>query len=280
MRDVKKIIREFSVLSFFLVLGFLLLFSTSLPRNVGARTVHSLCHLGHTSDVLIPWNCRRLLKGETLEGLFGDRWEDVARFNRIDRRHAYPGIYLKIPKQINDIINYTPMPRRFETAASEEKFILIDLSEQFLGAYEYGQLIFSAPIATGTKEKMTPVGEFRINAYNRDHKSSLYSMENTDELYPMRYALRFYIDREGVGYWIHGRDLPGYPASHGCVGLYDEAMQNAYYKYPKKPELDDARILFEWVTSSLPYDGGYHTLKDGPRVLIVGQAPGTGPRSK
>ena len=281
MRDVKKIIREFSVLSFFLVLGFLLLFSSGLPGNAGARTTaHSLCHLGHTSDVLIPWNCRRLLKGETLEGLFGNRWEDVARFNRIDRRHVYPGIYLKIPKQIDDIRDYTPMPRRYEMAGSEEKFVLIDLSEQFLGAYEYGQLIFSAPIATGKKENTTPVGEFRITAYNRKHKSSLYSMENNDELYPMTYALRFYIDRDGVGYWIHGRDLPGYPASHGCVGLYDETMQNAYYKYPEKPELDDARILFEWVTSSFPDDGGYHTLQDGPRVLIVGQAPGTRPRSK
>ncbi len=26
-------------------------------------------------------------------------------------------------------------------------------------------------------------------------------------------------------FWIHGCDLPGYPASHGCVGLYDEEMQ-------------------------------------------------------
>ena len=281
MRDSKKIIRAYSVLSFLLVLGVLLLFSTSLPGNAGARTTaHSLCNLGLTSDVLIKWDCRRLLKGETLEGLFGDRWQDVARFNRIDRRHVYPGIYLKIPKQIDDIRDYTPMPRRYETAGVEEKFILIDLSEQFLGAYEYGQLIFSTPIATGTKDNMTPVGKFRINAYNRNHKSSLYPIGNTNELYPMSYALRFYIDRNGVGYWIHGRDLPGYPASHGCVGLYDETMQHAYYKYPEQPELVDAQILFEWVTSSLPDDGGYHTLEDGPRVLIVGNAPGTRPRSK
>lgn len=280
MRDIKKIIREFSVLSFFQVLGFLLLFSTSLPGDAGASSAHSLCNLRHTSDVLIAWDCRRLLKGETLEGLFGDRWQDVARFNRIDRRHVHPGIYLKIPKQINDIRFYTPMPRRYETAGAEAKFILIDLSEQFLGAYEYGQLVFSTPIATGSKENMTPEGEFRINAYNKKHTSSIYTIGNTDELYPMSYALRFYSDRDGVGYWIHGRDLPGYPASHGCVGLYDESMQKEFFKYPENPELDDARILFEWVTSSFPDDGGYHTLEDGPKVLIVGHAPGTGPRSR
>jgi len=280
MRDSKKITREFSILSFILVFGVSLILLTSLPVSADARTARSPCKIKHTSDVLIEWNCRRLLKGETLEGLFGDRWQDVARFNRIDRRHVYPGMYLKVPKQLDDIRDFTPMPRHYEKAGSEEKFILIDLSEQFLGAYEYGQLIFSTPIATGDKENMTPVGEFRINAYNKQHKSSLYSIEGTDELYPMSYALRFYIDRDGVGYWIHGRDLPGYPASHGCVGLYDETMQNEYYKTPKKPELNDARILFEWVTSSLSSDGGYHTLENGPRVLIVGQAPGSRPHSR
>jgi hypothetical protein len=280
MRDIKKITQELSVLLFILVFIISLIFLTSLPGSVDAWTARSPCKIEHTSDVLIEWECRRLLKGETLEGLFGDRWEDVARFNRIDRRHIHPGMYLKVPKQLDDIRDYTPMPRRYEEAGYEAKFILVDLSEQFLGAYEYGQLIFSTPIATGNKEKVTPAGEFRINAYNKRHKSSLYSIENTNELYPMSYALRFFIDRDGIGYWIHGRDLPGYPASHGCIGLYDEVMQNAYYKYPKKPELDDARILFEWVTSSLPDDGGYHTLDDGPRVLIVGHAPGTGPRSR
>ena len=29
----------------------------------------------------------------------------------------------------------------------------------------------------------------------------------------MNYALRFYVNREGVSYRIHGRDIPGYPAS-------------------------------------------------------------------
>ena len=44
----------------------------------------------------------------------------------------------------------------------------------------------------------------------------------------MHYGLRFFIDKSvdtWPSYWIHGRDLPGYPASHGCIGLYDEEMQ-------------------------------------------------------
>jgi len=86
----------------------------------------------------------------------------------------------------------------------------------------------------------------------------------------MNYGLRFFIDRNGVSYWFHGRDMPGYPASHGCIGLFDENMQTEYYKYPEKPELDDARKLFEWVTSSIPDNRGFQEIEDGPKVLIIG----------
>ena len=61
-------------------------------------------------------------------------------------------------------------------------------------------------------------------------------IEGTDRPYPMNYALRFYVNRTGMSYWIHGRDLPGYPASHGCIGLYDEPMQKEQYGIPKDPK--------------------------------------------
>ncbi len=88
----------------------------------------------------------------------------------------------------------------------------------------------------------------------------------------MPYALRFHV-REGSAFWIHGRDLPGYPASHGCVGLADEAMQRKHYGYPARPVLDDARRLYEWVLGPLPDDGTLQVLPEGPPVLIVGRAP-------
>ncbi len=60
-------------------------------------------------------------------------------------------------------------------------------------------------------------------------------------------ALRFFVTRGGVSYWVHGQDVPGYSTSHGCVGLYDEAMQKAYYGVPQDPEWDDAKRLYEEV---------------------------------
>lgn len=198
---------------------------------------------------------------------------DVARFNRIDRRHAHSGLSLKVPKRLDDVAGFTPMPQEYPLAASEAKFILIDLAEQFLGAYEHGRLAFSAPIATGERGNETPAGEFAITAAHRYHRSSRYTIEKTDIPYPMNYALRFHINKEGVAFWIHGRDIPGYPASHGCIGLYDEPMQKRHYGYPREPILEDARTLYNWVLAPLPEDEKYRILDTGPRMRIVGRAP-------
>ncbi|MBI4745613.1 MAG: L,D-transpeptidase family protein [Deltaproteobacteria bacterium] len=235
--------------------------------------VRSLCKIDHPSDKKFGWECRQIKKGETLESLFGDRWIDVARLNRIDRRHAYPGADLKVPLRLEDITDFTPMTKEYPPAEKDEKFILVDLSEQFLGAYEYGRLVFSFPVATGEDGHETPTGKFRITAISRNHRSSKYFIENTTIPYPMTFGLRFFVSRGEVSYWFHGRDMPGYPVSHGCLGLYDEAMQKKYYGYPKEPVLEDAKILYKWVAGSRQDDGMFQVMKDGPRVEIVGKAP-------
>lgn len=234
-----------------------------------------LCGIHYPSDRTVQWECRKLRTGESLEKLFGELWISVARFNRIDRRHAHAGVSIKVPKNMKDMVDFQPMPSFYPPAEQEEQFILIDLSEQFLGAYEYGALRFSVPIASGEARKPTPVGEFRLTAAHGSHQSCLYTIEGTDRPYPMNYALRFFVNREGVSYWIHGRDLPGYPASHGCIGLYDEPMQKAHYGIPKEPELNDAKRLFEWVLDNVIADNRVTPLPRGPRVRIIGQAPHT-----
>lgn len=258
----------------FLAIFLLLVTGASLwGATPKAKKPSSLCGIHHPSDDGIEWDCRRLKGRETPERLFGERWVDVLRFNRMDRRHAYPGISIKVPKNLDAIKDFTPMPPFYPDAEKEAKFILIDLSEQFLGAYEYGRLVFSSPVATGEEKNRTPNGDFRITAFHRDHRSTLYKIEKTRIPYPMNYALRFHISRKDISFWIHGRDLPGYPASHGCIGLYDEPMQKKYYKVPKEPLLEDAKLLYEWVIDPIPDDGSFHNLKNGPRVRIIGQAP-------
>lgn len=243
------------------------------PADGAPKRLPAPCKVEYPSDARVEWECRRLKGRETLESLFGERWRDVARFNRIDRRHAYPGVPIKAPKRLDDIRDFTPLPSLYPEAQGEEKFILVDLTEQFLGAYEHGRLRFSFPIASGSRKNRTPTGSFRISAHSRNHRSSLYFIEQTSIPYPMHYGLRFLVSRRGIAFWIHGRDVPGFPASHGCIGLYDEEMQRRYYKSPKEAELEDAKVLYEWVLGDRPDDGGMRLLKDGPKVVITGEPP-------
>lgn len=248
--------------------------SAALTARPPSALALAPCDLRYPSDAAILWDCRRIGKGETLESLFKERWRDVARFNRIDRRHAHPGMRIRVPASLHVIEGFTPMPHRYDEAAAEARFLLLDISEQFIGAYEHGTLVYSAPVATGRRSNPTPTGEFRLTAFDRWHRSSLYTVEGTKRPYPMHYGLRFLTTRSGVNYWIHGRDMPGYPASHGCIGLYDEDMQREVYHHPEDPQLDDARRLYEWVLGNTP-DPGTQQEIDGPRLLITGSLPVT-----
>ena len=192
-----------------------------------------ICEVHYPSDARLEWGCRIIQPGESLEAIFGEYWVDVARFNRIDRRHSYSGVSIKVPRRLEDLTHFIPLPLVYPPGELDEKFILIDLSEQFLGAYEFGALRFASPIASGNGRNETPTGEFRLTAAHPQHRSSLYTIEGTDRPYPMNYALRFHVNRKGVSYWIHGRDMPGYPVSHGCIGLYDESMQKEQFGLPK-----------------------------------------------
>lgn len=256
-----------------LAIATLLLLAAAVDTHAAPRAHPSPCAVVHPSDATLTWSCRRLKRGETLRSVFGDRWIDGARFNRIDRRHAGAGTELKVPARVEDIADFTPMPRTYPDAERIPKLIVIDLAEQFLGAYEHGRLVFSGPVTTGSEGQDTPTGEFTISAIDPARRSSLYKIEGTSTPYPMNSALRFHVDTDGIGFWIHGRDLPGYPASHGCVGLYDERMQKDYYGRPADPLLDDARVLYRWALGARPDDAGPRQLTDGPSVRIVGRAP-------
>lgn len=249
-----------------------------LPHASAAQPKpHSTCQIAYPSDATVEWDCRTLKAGESLEYLFGEHWIGVARFNRIDRRHARPGVSIKVPRDLDALASFLPLPLWYPPAELEPQSILIDLSEQFLGAYEYGALRFAVPVVSGNGGNETPIGDFRITAAHRAHHSCLYHIEGTDRPYPMNYALRFYVNREGISYWIHGRDLPGHPGSHGCIGLYDEPMQKEEYGVPKEPELNDAKRLFEWVLGGEVEEDRVIPLQGGPNVRVIGQAPGQQP---
>ncbi|MDD2336975.1 MAG: L,D-transpeptidase [Geobacteraceae bacterium] len=224
----------------------------------------------------IAWKPVFIRPQDSLESLYGKNWVLVARFNRIDRRHVYPGMTIKSPINIDDLKDYAPMPQEYGPAKRYHRYILVNMEEQWLGAYEYGKLQFSFPAATGKNGYETPTGIFRVDARHKNHTSSLYKTEDESVQYPMDYAIRFHIGKDNVAYWIHARDLPGKPASHGCIGLFDEAMQKRITNVPENPVLQDSKKLYDWAVGENQYgpdSGGVELLENGPIVEVVGHTP-------
>jgi hypothetical protein len=252
--------------------------ATDLPAaSPQDKAKEDLSRVDYPSTRAIAWEPVFIHPQDTLETLYGDDWVYVARFNRIDRRHVYPGMTIKSPKHMDDIRDYSPLSRTYEPARQYDKYILIDMEEQWLGAYEFGVLKFSIPAATGKDGFETPTGVFRADARHRNHTSSLYKVEDQSAQYPMDYAIRFHVGADNVAYWIHARDLPGRPASHGCVGVYDENMQNRIFMFPDRPVLVDSKKLYDWAVGESVYEdqdsGELELVEDGPIVEIIGRNP-------
>lgn len=87
--------------------------------------------------------------------------------------------------------------------------IIVSLATQRAYAYRNGVPIGVSTVSSGTKGHATPTGVFTILQKDIDHVSNLYSDA------PMPFMQR--LTWGGVA--LHAGNLPGYPASHGCIRL-------------------------------------------------------------
>jgi hypothetical protein len=96
-----------------------------------------------------------------------------------------------------------------EAASVGPVLLVIDLTTQRILLYRGGVPIGSSTISTGSKGRETPTGMFSILQKEVVHRSRTY-----DDA-PMPYMQR--LTSRGVA--MHAGNLPGYPASHGCIRL-------------------------------------------------------------
>ena len=87
--------------------------------------------------------------------------------------------------------------------------IVISIADQRISVYENGSLIARSSVSTGVERHPTPLGVFSVISKHKWHRSNIYSDA------PMPYMQR--ITWSGIA--LHAGDLPGYPASHGCIRL-------------------------------------------------------------
>ena len=94
-------------------------------------------------------------------------------------------------------------------AAKGPLLLIISIADQRISLYDSGALIARSAVSTGVRNHPTPLGVFSVISKSRWHRSNIYSGA------PMPYMQR--ITWSGIA--LHAGDLPGYPASHGCIRL-------------------------------------------------------------
>lgn len=154
----------------------------------------------------------------------GDTWDSltagpeekvfVMKVNRMNIR-PWRGLWVLLPAS-PEAFEYIPVPTQIDSAG---RHLVIFEREQYFGAYEDGRLLRWGPVSSG-KGGSTPNGEYTAKVKYYRHWSSLYNNAR------MHFAVQF----KG-NYFTHEQQLPGYPASRGCVRMM----------------WDDAKWKYSWI---------------------------------
>ena len=97
----------------------------------------------------------------------------------------------------------------WKEGANEVNRVVINLSDQLAYAYDGDDLVGVSTISSGDEKHLSPIGVFSVLEKQRMHRSKKY-----DDA-PMPFMQR--ITNSGVA--LHAGQLPGHPASHGCLRL-------------------------------------------------------------
>jgi hypothetical protein len=169
----------------------------------------------------------------------------VYALNRIDAHRIEPGTKLIIPDSlVADLNLYAPFPKNLRLLDSISKTVVISQRIQAFALYENGILLRWGPVSTGKQSTGTPSGLYYGN-YKAKRKIS-----TIDDSWIMPFYFNF-MNFEGIG--THEYTLPGYPASHGCVRMYQE----------------DAKFIYDWAEMwHLESDV---IVQNGTPFMVIGQ---------
>ena len=138
---------------------------------------------------------RTILRGLAFGGLFaahGVNWAQAAGVVK-DIRKLKPGEFTWHP----------------ERSPAGPVAIIVSIPDQRVHVYRNGIRIAVSTCSTGKPGHETPTGVFTILEKDKDHKSSTYNNAPMPNMNRLTWS----------GVALHAGNLPGYPASHGCVRL-------------------------------------------------------------
>jgi hypothetical protein len=125
------------------------------------------------------------------------RWDDHQFRHRHQHKHTKSG---------------PTKDSQFKDAARGPLEIIISIADQRISLYENGTLIARSSVSTGVEGHPTPLGVFSVLSKQKWHRSNIYSAA------PMPYMQR--LTWSGIA--LHAGQLPGYPASHGCIRVTND----------------------------------------------------------
>ncbi len=96
-----------------------------------------------------------------------------------------------------------------ERSASGPLLIIVSIPDQLLHVYRNGIRVAASTCSTGKPGHRTPTGVFQILQKDKHHHSSTYNNAPMPNMNRLTWS----------GIALHAGNLPGYPASHGCVRL-------------------------------------------------------------
>jgi hypothetical protein len=119
-----------------------------------------------------------------------------------------PSLAQRVDKSADELTNgeFNWNPDRSSTGPV---LVIVSLPDQRVLVYRNGVRIGASTCSTGKLGHLTPTGVFKILQKDKNHHSSTYNNA------PMPYMNR--LTWSGIA--LHAGQLPGYPASHGCVRL-------------------------------------------------------------
>jgi lipoprotein-anchoring transpeptidase ErfK/SrfK len=103
-----------------------------------------------------------------------------------------------------------------QVSPSGPVMVLVSVPQQMMHVYRNGILIGRSTVSTGSQGHSTPGGVFTILEKNKTHYSKTYDNAPMPNMQRLTWS----------GIAMHSGNLPGYPASHGCIRLpYDFSQQ-------------------------------------------------------
>jgi hypothetical protein len=172
--------------------------------------------------------------------------ETALKLNRIDASRLRVVTSLVVPTDRIDVMELAPFPSEVEALREAPKVILVSKRTQAFAAYEHGELVRWGPTSTGKRATQTPAGLYNLNWKARVARSTV----NPQWILPWCFNLD---NANGVAF--HQFDLPGRPASHGCVRLLEQ----------------DAKWLYQWGDQWVLSKTRRAVIAHGTPVIIFGQ---------